>query len=108
MTEYEAALKNLVADIRDNQPDTWLYTVMQDSKNPHSFTHYAIYRDDKARAVHHNPAVTRAKNIIKDYLQGGFKATIFNVVASQSVLSKPTEISSESATAFAVAQHEPF
>ena len=89
LKEYEAAVKELVGAIRKSQPDTWLYTVLQDASNPLSFTHYAIYKDNDARKVHHDAAVTNAKKIIEGY-HTPFTATIFTVLASQSVLSKPT------------------
>ena len=107
LREYEAAIKELVEAIRKNQPDTWLYTVLQDANNPLSFTHYAIYKDNDARKVHHDPAVTKAKEIIEGH-HTPFNPTIFTVLASQSVLSKPTDQSTGSQAEFAAGLGEIF
>ena len=109
LERYDVALHELVEDIRNGQPDTWSYTVMRDTTNPLSFVHYAIYKDKEARSVHrHDPSIERTKSIIKGHLKDGFKATVCDLVASQSVLNKPSNPAANSEAIDAAEQDEPY
>ena len=90
---YKKALRDFVKHVQDDQPDTWLYTVMMSQENPPSFLHYAIYKNEKARKKHQNdPKVKDTKKIIGDYIQSppGFVSVVRDLVATQSTLTKPT------------------
>ena len=109
LEKYEAALKEFVESIRTDQPNTWVYTVMRDAHDPLSFTHYAIYKDEKARTTHRDdPAVTKTKQIIRGYVETHFYSRILTVVASQSVLSKPSDLPANKPSDASFGPDEPF
>ena len=61
----EEAIREFVEYIRANEPDTLLYTSLQDKGHPTHFIHYFIFRDEKAREIHSNSkAVNRFTNIL--------------------------------------------
>ncbi len=45
-------IQEFVDYIRANEPDTILYTSLQEKENPTRFIHYFIFRDEKAREIH--------------------------------------------------------
>lgn len=40
--------------VRDHEPDTLLYTSLQEKEQPNHFWHYFIFRDEAARDRHAN------------------------------------------------------
>lgn len=46
------AIDEFVAYVRANEPDTLLYTSLQDKEDPTRFLHYFIFRDEAAREIH--------------------------------------------------------
>src|SRR5262245_56832171 len=49
-------LREYVAFVRQNEPDTLYYIVMQDKVDLTSFTHFGIYRDAAAQQKHNDGA----------------------------------------------------
>ena len=50
----QKAIREFVDYVRQNEPDTLLYTSLQEKENPNHFLHYFIFRDEKARDLHSN------------------------------------------------------
>jgi quinol monooxygenase YgiN len=48
----EQAIREFVDYIRANEPDTLLYTSLQDKEDPKRFLHYFIFKDETARESH--------------------------------------------------------
>ena len=48
----ELAIREFVRYVRANEPDTLLYTSVQEVENPNRFLHYFVFRDEAARARH--------------------------------------------------------
>ena len=58
-------IQEFVDTVRANEPDTILYTSLQEKENPTRFLHYFIFRDEQAREVHSNSdAVNRFTSIL--------------------------------------------
>jgi quinol monooxygenase YgiN len=65
LTVCQQAIREFVEYIRANEPDTLLYTSLQETSRPNRFLHYFIFRDDAAREVHSNSeAVKRFTKIL--------------------------------------------
>jgi len=47
-------IQEFVDYVRANEPDTILYTSLQEKENLTHFLHYFIFRDEKAREIHSN------------------------------------------------------
>jgi len=43
------AIREFVDYVRENEPNTFLYTSLQEKENPNHFLHYFIFRDENAR-----------------------------------------------------------
>lgn len=54
----EHAIREFVGYIRANEPDTLLYTSMQESEHPGRFLHYFIFKDESARVTHSSSEAT--------------------------------------------------
>jgi len=52
MDVCEKAIREFVDYVRQNEPDTLLYTSLQEKENPNHFLHYFIFRDNTARELH--------------------------------------------------------
>ena len=50
----QKAIREFVDYVRENEPNTFLYTSLQEKENPNHFLHYFIFRDENARQVHAN------------------------------------------------------
>jgi len=48
------AIQEFVDYVRENEPDTLLYTSLHEKESPNHFIHYFIFRDEKARELHSN------------------------------------------------------
>jgi quinol monooxygenase YgiN len=58
-------IQEFVEHVRANEPDTLLYTSLQEKENPTRFIHYFIFRDEKARELHSSSeAVNRFTSIL--------------------------------------------
>jgi quinol monooxygenase YgiN len=58
-------IQEFVEYVRANEPDTLLYTSLQENKNPTRFLHYFIFRDENARELHSSSeAVNRFTSIL--------------------------------------------
>jgi quinol monooxygenase YgiN len=55
----EKVIREFVEYVRDNEPDTLLYTSLQEKEQPNHFLHYFIFRDEAARDRHANSAAVR-------------------------------------------------
>lgn len=91
LEKYRAALVEFVDYVRREQPDTWMYTVLEDPTRPYTFVHFAVYKDKAARDEHtSDPEPRKVKSLIKGRLVDppGFVAMEYSVVASHPVFSK--------------------
>ena len=48
----EQAIQEFVNYVRAKEPDTLLYTSLQEKDNPTHFLHYFIFHDERAREIH--------------------------------------------------------
>jgi len=79
----EQAIREFVDYIRANEPDTLLYTSLQEKENPNHFLHYFIFHDEKAREIHSNSdAVNRFTSVLYPNLVAPVEFTEYDVFAS--------------------------
>ena len=79
------AIHEFVDYVRENEPNTFLYTSLQAKENPGEFLHYFIFRDENARQVHANSeAVNRFTNILYPNLVAPVDFTEYEVFATTS------------------------
>jgi quinol monooxygenase YgiN len=52
----QKVIREFVEYIRVNEPDTLVYTSLQEKENPNHFLHYFIFKDAAARDLHSNSA----------------------------------------------------
>ena len=79
----EEAIREFVEYVRDNEPDTLLYTSLQEKEQPNHFLHYFIFRDEAARDRHANSeAVNRFTSILYPNLVATVEFTEYNMFAS--------------------------
>jgi quinol monooxygenase YgiN len=61
----QRAIQEFVEYIGANEPDTLLYTSLQEKENPTRFLHYFIFRDEQARQLHSSSeAVNRFTSVL--------------------------------------------
>lgn len=61
----QKAIREFVEYVRENEPDTLLYTSLSEKEYPNHFLHYLIFRDETARQLHaRSEAVNRFTNIL--------------------------------------------
>lgn len=71
--------------VRANEPDTLLYTSLQEKENPRRFLHHFIFRDEQAREIHSNSeAVDRFTNVLYPNLVAPVEFTEYVAFASTS------------------------
>jgi quinol monooxygenase YgiN len=76
-------IEEFVDYIHANEPDTILYTSLQEKENSTRFLHYFIFRDDKAREVHSNSdAVNRFTGVLYPNLIAPVEFTEYVVFAN--------------------------
>jgi len=69
--------------VRENEPDTLLYTSLQGKEHPTHFLHYFIFRDEKARELHaSSDAVNHFTSILYPNLIAPVDFTEYNLFAS--------------------------
>ena len=76
-------IQDFVDYVRANEPDTILYTSLQEKENPTRFLHYFIFRDEKPREIHSNSdAVDRFTSILYPNLIAPVEFTEYVVFAN--------------------------
>ncbi|SRR6266498_3058969 len=79
----QQTIREFVDYIRANEPDTILYTSLQEKDNPTCFVHYFIFRDEKAREIHSNSdAVNRFTSVLYPNLVAPVEFTEYMAFAS--------------------------
>lgn len=79
----EKAIREFVDYVRENEPDTLLYSSLQETENPNHFLHYFIFRDDNARDRHANSeAVNRFTEVLYPNLVAPVEFTEYQVFVS--------------------------
>ena len=77
------AIREFVDYVRENEPNTFLYTSLQAKDNPSHFLHYFIFRDENARQVHANSeAVNRFTSTLYPNLIAPVDFTEYEVFAT--------------------------
>jgi quinol monooxygenase YgiN len=76
-------IQEFVEYVRANEPDTILYTSLQEKENPTHFLHYFIFRDEKAREIHSNSdAVNHFTSVLYPNLLAPVEFTEYAVFVS--------------------------
>ena len=76
------AIREFVDYVRDNEPDTLVYTSLQEKENPNSFLHYFVFRNENARDLHANSeAVIRFTDTLYPNLVAPVEFTEYRVYA---------------------------
>lgn len=79
----QQVIREFVDYVRANEPDTLLYTSLQEKDNPNHFLHYFIFRDENARDLHANSdAVNRFTSVLYPNLVAPVEFTEYNVFVS--------------------------
>lgn len=79
----ETAIREFVEYVRDNEPDTLLYTSLREKELPNHFLHYFIFRDETARDRHANSqAVKRFTDVLYHNLVASVEFTEYNLFAT--------------------------
>jgi len=79
----QKAVGDFVDYVREHEPDTLLYTALQEKENPNHFLHYFIFRDEIARDLHANSdAVNHFTSILYPNLVAPVEFTEYNLFAS--------------------------
>jgi len=79
----QKAIREFVVYVRANEPDTLLYTSLQEKDNPNHFLHYFIFRDENSRDLHANSdAVNRFTSVLYPNLVAPVEFTEYEVFAS--------------------------
>ena len=79
----EKAIREFVEYVRENEPDTLLYTSLQEKEQPNHFLHYFIFRDEAARDRQAgSAAVNRFTSILYPNLVATVEFTEYNMFAS--------------------------
>ena len=81
----EKAIHEFVEYVRANEPDTLLYTSLQEKEQPNHFLHYFIFRDEAARDLHANSeAVQRFTGVLYPNLVATVEFTEYQLFATTS------------------------
>jgi len=79
----QKAIREFVDYVRENEPDTLLYTSLQGKERPTHFLHYFIFRDEQARELHANSdAVNHFTSILYPNLIAPVDFTEYNLFAN--------------------------
>jgi len=77
------AIHDFVDYVRAYEPDTLLYTSLQEKENPNHFLHYLIFKDEAAQTLHSNSeAVNRFTGILYPNLVAPVEFTECELFAS--------------------------
>ncbi len=83
LTKCEQAIREFIDYIKTHEPDTLLYTAMQETGDATSFLHYFIFKDEAARERHSNSeGVKRFTAVLYPECLAPVEFTQFSVVAS--------------------------
>jgi quinol monooxygenase YgiN len=78
-------VQEFVDYVRANEPDTILYTSLQEKENPARFLHYFIFRDEHAREIYsRSDAVNRFTSVLYPNLVAAVEFTEYSNFASTS------------------------
>ena len=81
--ECIAAIEEFVAYVRVNEPDTLLYTSLQQKDDPTRFVHYFIFKDEAARNLHaSSEAVKQFTDILYPRLVAPVEFTEYSLLSS--------------------------
>lgn len=81
----QQVIQDFVDYVRANEPETVLYTSLQEKENPTRFLHYFIFRDEQAREIHSNSdAVNRFTSILYPNLVAPVEFTEYSNFVSTS------------------------
>ena len=79
----EAAIREFIEYVREHEPDTLMYTSLQEKENHNHFLHYFIFRDESARDFHaSSEAVKRFTEILYPNLIAPVEFTEYTTFAS--------------------------
>jgi quinol monooxygenase YgiN len=79
----EQAIREFVHYVHTNEPDTLLYTSVQEAENPNRFLHYFIFKDEAARDRHAgSAAVDRFTGALYPSLVEPVEFTEYNLFAT--------------------------
>jgi quinol monooxygenase YgiN len=79
------AIQEFVKYVRENEPDTLLYTSLQEKTDPNHFLHYIIFRDEAARDRHANSdAVNHFTSILYPNLVAPVEFAEYQIFATTS------------------------
>ena len=79
------AIREFIEYVRENEPNTFLYTSLQEKEHETHFLHYFIFRDENARQVHANSeAVNRFTSILYPNLIAPVEFTEYDVFTTTS------------------------
>lgn len=85
LAECKDAIREFINYVRENEPNTFLYTSLQEKEHETHFLHYFIFRDENARQVHANSeAVNRFTSILYPNLIAPVDFTEYEVFATTS------------------------
>jgi quinol monooxygenase YgiN len=85
LTACKDAIREFINYVRENEPNTFLYTSLQEKEHETHFLHYFIFRDENARQVHANSeAVNRFTSILYPNLIAPVEFTEYEVFATTS------------------------
>lgn len=81
----QKAIREFVDYVREHEPDTILYTSLQEKETPNHFLHYFIFRDEAARDLHSNSnAVNRFTSILHPNLVAPVEFTEYQIFVTTS------------------------
>lgn len=79
------AIREFVEYVRENEPNTFIYTSLQKKEHATHFLHYFIFHDENARQVHANSeAVNRFTSILYPNLVASVEFTEYEMFATTS------------------------
>jgi quinol monooxygenase YgiN len=83
----EQAIREFVDYIKANEPDTLLYTAMQENEDATSFLHYFIFKDEAAQERHANSdGVKQFTAVLYPECLEPVEFKMFKIVASTSTI----------------------
>lgn len=79
----EQAIREFIEYVRENEPDTLMYTSLQEKELHNHFLHYFIFRDEAARDLHaSSEAVRRFTETLYPNLVASVEFTEYTIFAS--------------------------
>ena len=76
-------IQEFIEYVRANEPDTILYTSLQEREKPTCFLHYFIFQDEGAREIHSNSeGVNRFTSVLYPNLVAPVEFTEYTVFTS--------------------------